>query len=55
MKNSEILEGFILLQFLVVNEIQDPKSKKNKKQPKTKKITTLRYCLLRKNKNIQGF
>ena len=50
MKISEVISGisksFLLLQFLVIYE--NPKIQKPKKIPKTKKITTIRYCLISK-------
>ena len=52
-ENSEISESFFFVHFLVVYETQDPKTKE--KRPKTKKIKPLRYYLIRKNKDIQGF
>ena len=47
------LRKFFFVHFLVVYETQDPKTKE--KRPKTKKIKPLRYYLIRKNKDIQGF
>ena len=43
-----ISESFFLLEFLVVYETK-------KEQANTKKVPTLRFLLMRKNKNIQDF
>ena len=43
-----ISESFFLLEFLVVYETK-------KEQANTKKVPTLRFFLMRKNKNIQDF
>ena len=52
-KTRKSQKVFFFVHFLVVYETQDPKTKE--KRPKTNKIKPLRYYLIRKNKDIQGF
>ena len=53
LENSEILESFLLLKFLVVHETQNLKT--DWKMTQKKKRLTLWYGLRRKNANFRGF